>query len=88
MQNPLILGSPKKMRFSTPLNKHSDACIYLPPYKLDVLKIVKYKFLPRAIGLKFYYVIADPKLDDQHICPKFSKCNSFQVTSDFTHDGS
>ena len=25
-------------------NKHSDACIYLPPYKLDVLKIVKYKF--------------------------------------------
>ena len=20
-------------------NKHSDACIYLPPYKLDVLKI-------------------------------------------------
>ena len=68
--------------------KHSDACIYLPPYKLDVPKIVKYKFLPRAIGLKFYYVIADPKVDDQHICPKFSKCNSFQVTSDFTHDGS
>ena len=25
-------------------NKHSDACIYLPPYKLDVLKIVAYKF--------------------------------------------
>ena len=25
-------------------NKHSDACIYLPPYKLDVLKIVEYKF--------------------------------------------
>ena len=25
-------------------NKHSDACIYLPPYKLDALKIVKYKF--------------------------------------------
>ena len=24
--------------------KHSDACIYLPPYKLDVLKIVEYKF--------------------------------------------
>ena len=23
-------------------NKHSDTCIYLPPYKLDVLKIVKY----------------------------------------------
>ena len=25
-------------------NKHSDACIYLPPYKLDALKIVEYKF--------------------------------------------
>ena len=25
-------------------NKHSNACIYLPPYKLDVLKIVEYKF--------------------------------------------
>ena len=25
-------------------NKHSDACIYLPPYKLDVIKIVEYKF--------------------------------------------
>ena len=26
------------------LNKHSDACIYLPPYKLDVLKMLEYKF--------------------------------------------
>ena len=25
-------------------NKYSDACIYLPPYKLDVLNIVEYKF--------------------------------------------
>ena len=25
--------------FKTLYNKHSDACIYLPPYKLDVLKI-------------------------------------------------
>ena len=25
-------------------NKHSDACNYLPPYKLDVLKRVEYKF--------------------------------------------
>ena len=25
-------------------DKHSDACIYLPLYKLDVLKIVEYKF--------------------------------------------
>ena len=31
-------------RFHTMDNKHSDACIYLPPYKLDVLKIVEYKF--------------------------------------------
>ena len=28
----------------TNCNKHSDACIYLPPYKLDILKIVEYKF--------------------------------------------
>ena len=26
------------------VRRHSDACIYLPPYKLDVLKIVEYKF--------------------------------------------
>ena len=26
------------------MNKHSDACIYLRPYKLDILKIVEYKF--------------------------------------------
>ena len=25
-------------------NKHSDACNYLAPYKLDVLKIVEYRF--------------------------------------------
>ena len=35
-----------------------------------------------ATGLKFYYVIADPKVDEQHIYTKFSKCNSFQVTTD------
>ena len=29
--------------------------------------------MPRAIGLKFYYVTADPKVDDQHICPKVFK---------------
>ena len=34
-------------------------------------------------------VIADPKVAEKHIfTKKFSKCNSFQVTSDFTHDGS
>ena len=26
------------------INKHSDACNYLLPYKLDVLKIVEYRF--------------------------------------------
>ena len=25
-------------------NKHSDTCNYLPPYKLDVLKIVECRF--------------------------------------------
>ena len=35
-----------------------------------------------ATGLKFYYVIADPKVGEQHIYTKFSKCNSFQVTTD------
>ena len=47
-----------------------------------------YSAMPRARGLKVYYVIADPKVGEQQICTKFSKCNSFQVTSDFTHDGS
>ena len=32
------------LKLSFKVNKHSDACIYLPPYKLDVLKIVEYKF--------------------------------------------
>ena len=44
-----------------------------------------YTAMPRARGLKFYYVIADLKVDEEHICTKFSKFNSFQVTSDFTH---
>ena len=35
-----------------------------------------------ATGLKFDYVIADPKIGEQHIYTKFSKCNSFQVTTD------
>ena len=29
-----------------------------------------------------YYVIADPKVGEQHIYTKFSKCNSFGVTTD------
>ena len=35
-----------------------------------------------ATGLKFYYVIADPKVGTQHILTKYSKCNIFQVTTD------
>ena len=31
-------------RIKDSTNKHSDECIYLPPYKLDVLKTVEYKF--------------------------------------------
>ena len=38
--------------------------------------------MPWATGLKFYYVIADPKVAEQHIYTKFSKCNSFQIISD------
>ena len=38
--------------------------------------------MPWATGLKFYYVIADPKVAELHIYTKFSKCNSFQVISD------
>ena len=32
--------------------------------------------------MKFYYVIADPKIGEQHMETKYSKCNSFQVISD------
>ena len=35
-----------------------------------------------AIGLQLYYVTADPKVGEQHIKRKYSKCNSFQVTTD------
>ena len=35
-----------------------------------------------ATGLQFHYVIADPKVGEQHISTKYSKCNSFQVTTD------
>ena len=34
------------------------------------------------IELQFYYVTADPKVDEKHISREFSKCNSFQVLSD------
>ena len=35
-----------------------------------------------ATCLNFYYVIADPKVGEQHILTKYSKCNIFQVTTD------
>ena len=38
--------------------------------------------MPWATGLKFYYVIANPKVVEQHIKAKYCKCNSFQVTTD------
>ena len=38
--------------------------------------------MPWATGLKFYYVIADPKVGEQHIYTKFSKCNNFPITTD------
>ena len=43
--------------------------------------------MPWATSLQFYYVVADPKEAEEHIYTKFSKCNSFQLTSDFTHYG-
>ena len=38
--------------------------------------------MPRATGLKFYYVITDPKVAEYHILTKCSKCNTFQVIND------
>ena len=38
--------------------------------------------MPWATGLKFHYVIADPKVGEQHILRKYSKCNIFQLTTD------
>ena len=36
-----------------------------------------------ATGLQFYYVTADPNVHEKHIQTKYSKCNSFQVISNF-----
>ena len=38
--------------------------------------------MQRATGLQFYYVIADPKVTEQHIYVKYCKCNTFQVRTD------
>ena len=35
-----------------------------------------------ATGLEFYYVIAHPKIGEQHIETKYSKHKTFQVISD------
>ena len=37
--------------------------------------------MPWATGLQFHYLIADPKVGEQHIKTN-CKCNSFQVTPD------
>ena len=36
--------------------------------------------MPRHTGLQNHYVIADPKVGEQHIYRKYSKSNRFQVT--------
>ena len=52
-----------------------------------VLKLARYR-VSRALeaslhtGLQFYYVIADPKVGEQHIYRNYFKCNIFQVTTD------
>ena len=38
--------------------------------------------MQHSTSLQFYYVTADPKVGEQCISTKYSKCNSFQVTSD------
>ena len=38
--------------------------------------------MPWATGLQFHYVIADPKVGESYIYTKYSKWNSFQVTTD------
>ena len=39
-------------------------------------------FFQIATGLQFYDVIADPKVGEEYISTKYSKRNSFQVTTD------
>ena len=41
-----------------------------------------YSAMPRGRGLKFYCVMADPKVAEEHILTKCSKCNTFQVIND------
>ena len=31
--------------------------------------------------MQFHYVMADPKVGEQHILTKYSKCNIYQVTA-------
>ena len=38
--------------------------------------------MQHGTGLQFYYVIADPKVGENHISTKYSKYNSFQIGSD------
>ena len=41
-----------------------------------------YSAMPWPEGLQFYYVIADPKVSEEHISRKYPKYNTFHVTSD------
>ena len=45
-------------------NKHSGACNYLPPYKLDVLKIVEYKF---SCEMEAHVEVTTSKVGEGHI---------------------
>ena len=38
--------------------------------------------MPWHTCLQFHYLTADPKEGEQHIYRKYSKCNSFKVTTD------
>ena len=46
------------------------------------LAIVHWIGCINAIKLQIHYVIADPKVGEQHIYRKYFKCNIFQVTTD------
>ena len=37
--------------------------------------------MPGATGLQFYYAITDPKVGEEHILRKHSKCSSIQVVT-------
>ena len=42
--------------------------------------------MPWHTGLQIHYVIADPKVGEQHIYRKYFKYNIFQVTTDLLNN--